>query len=205
MKLDLDLDARRGLCCVVCVFSLWHGVEPECSAAGLDSHRPSLIADKAQTQRRSVESRAAPSFSPLLHRDLFLLTLVSYCAKLPTNIRIISCHREGLLRGKQVREEIEEGSCLWTWGLDFSVPQHQLACCPLLLSSWEQEIKRTLTPCDCQAHGEVTMRHWRTTECRVYSLAPLLSGVISYLLSSFPCFGVWTLEVVFFQNVVWKS
>lgn len=104
MKQDLGLNARRVLCCVVCVFGLWHGVKPEASAIGLDSHRRSLMRDKAETQRRSVESRAAPSFSPLLHRDLFLLTLVSYCAKLPTNTRIISCLHFRQTQGRAVEK-----------------------------------------------------------------------------------------------------
>lgn len=79
-------------------------MKPEASAVGLDSHRRSLMRDKAETQRRSVESRAAPSFSPLLHRDLFLLTLVSYCAKFPTNTRIISCLHFRQTQGRAVEK-----------------------------------------------------------------------------------------------------
>jgi len=136
VKQDLRLDARRVLCCVVCVFGFWHGVKPEARAVGLDSYRRSLMRDKAQTQKRSVESRAAPSFSPLLHRDLFLLTLVSYCAKLPTNTGIISCLHLRQTQGRAVEKGGGQRGTAQTpacgrEALTFSVPQHQLACCPL--------------------------------------------------------------------------
>lgn len=67
--------------------------------------------DKAETQKRSVESRAAPSFSPLLHRDLFLLTLVSYCAKLPTNTGIISCLHLRQTQGRAVEKGGGQRGC----------------------------------------------------------------------------------------------
>lgn len=75
MKQDLGLDARRVLCCVVCVFGLWHGTEPEAGAVGLDSHRRSLMGDKAEVcgeQGRSLFLSFAPQRPLSPHSRLLL-------------------------------------------------------------------------------------------------------------------------------------
>ncbi|TRY84639.1 hypothetical protein DNTS_001363, partial [Danionella cerebrum] len=91
---------------IPCFTRLWHGMEPKARAANLHSHRPSLMGDKAETQSRAVESRAAPAFSPLLHRDVFLLALVTCCAKLPTSMRIISCLHLRQTQGRAVERGV---------------------------------------------------------------------------------------------------
>ncbi len=146
MKQDLGLDARGVLCCVVCVFGLWHGMEPGASTVGLDSHRRSLMRDKAETEEVCGEQGSSLFLSFAPQRPLSPHSRLSCCAKLPSNTRIISCLHYRQRQGRAVEKGggqrgyrgggLRVNSSLRTWGLYACSPTASIS---MLSSAAESE------------------------------------------------------------------